>query len=149
MIWTQEQIQENRRRWIAELRAGHEQAQGVLVRTDAEGAPVGFCCLGVATLYLGYDGAGRVAEDGYFLEFGEVSSALPDNTRMALGLVTSLPKVVWHGKSVPLHSLNDGFKFSLSEIADVIEAQDESWDGQTYSYPIWMAMDPIPRPSQL
>lgn len=132
-----EAVAANRRAWTAALRSGsYRQAHRALRGGD------GFCCLGVAEDVVdctwrkvaGARGpATHVAAHG---DDGSLTSLTQRGARL-LGLAQRSPSVVvWN---VGLHRwldttlvlLNDVHRFTLAEIADVVDDQGENWDGST------------------
>lgn len=136
MEYTAEQIQHNRRGWITDLRSGnYTQANGCLVRVDDEGNR-SYCCLGVpcASLQLNAEattlpGIVRYMTASAGRPLRSEGAVLTNEVADAMGLAAVSPAALWHGRWVELTSLNDTFEFTLLEIATVIEAQADTWDG--------------------
>lgn len=127
-----------RRQWIADLRSGQfTQNTGALCRIDSDGNSIGYCCLGVALIrewaaypdtvdVNHYRGAKGYVDPGYFPEY----SLLPRGIQGKLGLRTDCPEVRFpNGRIVNLTVLNDEEGATFHEIADLIEAQGDDWDG--------------------
>ena len=120
--------------WLEALRSGeYDQTVGRLQRTDADGHPEGFCCLGVlCDLYRKETGRGEWDEDGYFVLDGDAEVGAPqDEVAWWAGIwenensgVITQPyvEVDWDEKPVPISEENDRFA-SFAEIADIIEEQ--------------------------
>lgn len=136
--YTPEQIQENRKRWVAALRSGkYPQTKGLLQRTVnySDEVPAGFCCLGVAESLFNYENA-RVDSNGavyYRSTAGPMvneDACLTLGTMDKLGLNESGPYIqLPGGKFVSLVLMNDHHKLSFAGIANAIEAQSPEWDG--------------------
>lgn len=131
MNWTQAEIMEHRRQWTAALRSGdYPQAIGALRSND------GFCCLGVAEHVRGSEVVYKPAEGLYYYGTGDGqnSAILTPETMEWLGLRYRNP--VAHtpeGESDGLAGLNDA-RVSFWEIANLIDAQEPSWDGSVREY---------------
>lgn len=121
----------NRREWVKALRSGdYTQARGFL-RTG-----FGFCCLGVAETVRGADWTENYGiktptglGDGNYTE----TAVLTESGMNWLGVVDAAPCVAVKLNGVyqvtSLTSLNDENEFTLAQIADVVEAQDDDWNG--------------------
>lgn len=131
---------EIKKQWVEALRSG-EYIQGTN-RLQSGGK---FCCLGVLCDLAEKAGVIEGIPSGCYdatLYDGSVSF-LPSKVQRWAGLSTDYPRVVcvWGEASrvrpgrMALTILNDrmqndGTRLTFSDIADVIEAQDEHWEGQ-------------------
>lgn len=137
--YTKEQIKRNRQIWVEALKSGNwGQAQGALIRKEESDIGFSYCCLGVAACVVGEAVTSFQGIPGFydsprpgqrFVRNEWYGSLLPPSTKEALGLTEDGPFAMWRGKAVSLTMLNDGFNWSFPEIAAVIEAQDDDWDG--------------------
>lgn len=142
-------VRENRAAWLAALRSGsYRQARMALRRNDA------YCCLGVAEDVVDCEWLSTNAVTGtthiatrprFDVKPDDVKpdddvtdhsmTALTRGGARLLGLVATTPSVVaWSEYTASwvvttLVNLNDTAKFTLAEIADVIEDQGDAWDG--------------------
>lgn len=134
---------ENRRAWVAALRSGnYRQQRRALRRHDS------FCCLGVAEdvtdcewreVTIRGDVATHMAvrpePPNQFVGVDGALTSLTYGALDALGLVERVPRVtVWQDVSATwgvttLVRLNDEWRYNFARIADVIEDQPESWNG--------------------
>jgi hypothetical protein len=125
-------------RWVAALRSGdYTQVEGRLNKNDE-----GFCCLGVLCEIAVEDGIVNkklASELGYehdsfaYLDDGindrtyPQFDVLPHNVKDWAGIRDTNPEVKWEHKGeedeYPLSALNDDFKLTFTEIADIIEEQ--------------------------
>jgi hypothetical protein len=129
------QQREARRFWIQELRSGkYPQTQGTLRRLEPRvdlnsGAiwrEVGYCCMGVAAENCpGVVASPRTSH----MMYDDHAARLPDRAADWLGLTLDDPFILYEGESIRLSQLNDTLRLTLPEIADVIEAQADDWDG--------------------
>lgn len=135
-------VRENRKAWVRALRSGtFPQDRGAL-KSDA-----GYCCLGVACEvipegltqepYSELDGE-RFAGGGIIaFRSGDDEArtgVLPRITARALGFNRSNPSVQLEPSGVrSLASLNDSGNYTFDQIADIIESQDDDWDGTEYT----------------
>lgn len=105
---TLEEIDANRKAWVAALRSGkYEQCHGALKNG------IGYCCLGVLAEISGYDWS------SWSLEDDQVASP----TAMAfVGLNTSVGDLEYNGASRSLAGLNDSGE-TFAKIADIIERE--------------------------
>lgn len=134
MSYTKEQTNENRKKWIAELRSGKykQQFDGVLVNENLE-----FCALAVANLAMGEE-VYKVSwlNTPCFIEGdgNPNTSELLKNVAEQLGL-PKIPTVYEKEKNrwVNIITLNDFEEYTLEHIADILEYQDEEWDGNVPS----------------
>jgi hypothetical protein len=150
--YTPEQIRENRRAWVRELRS-EEATQTTGALANDLGDKIGFCCLGIAACILGET---QLSKTGTLMGFWEEhptgrqwhGALLPPSTRDALGFATENPRLLWHGKATSLTNLNDQAGFSFDEIAAVIDAQSDEWDGNINDefFEYYTEEDEIPRP---
>lgn len=119
--------------WVRALRSGeYGQTIGYLELTIGDSTrPVGFCCLGVACASLPIP---RIVDPvGFALygDFGATFTTLPTEAVSLLGLVTGNPQVQRSdGTWEYLTYLNDDIGLTFDQIADLIEAQDEDWNGE-------------------
>ena len=131
MKYTKKQIKENRKEWVKALRSGkYEQGTGKLINQGA------YCCLGVACEIQGlpkYGGKGFLDPSCSREEFDiiEFDIDLPDLAMEALGFCSRDPMlfVPEEGGHYSLADLNDDLKYTFEQIADLIEAQADDWDG--------------------
>lgn len=119
--------------WVRALRSGeYGQTTGYLELTIGNSTrPVGFCCLGVACASLPIP---RIEDLIGYARYGvnETSfTSLPVEASSLLGLVTGSPQVrCFDGTWEYLSDLNDQLRLTFEQIADLIEAQDEDWNGE-------------------
>lgn len=167
--YTPEQIKEHRRRWVEELKSGNwPQTQKCLMRVKGGeyDSPLGYCCLGVATVISEVapqvettNGVVSFASTAWYSDTNEHErhpefTLLPRQVAEYLGVSCLAPNVFWKGKWVSLTHLNDNFGFTLPQIGVVIEAQSDTWLGGEEAYasgdPEWWDADRhmsvIPRP---
>ena len=143
MTYTDEEIQEHCRQWLAALRSGeYRQTKGKLKARNHS-----FCCLGVACevagipsiyygqeYYYGPEGALKAVkddEDGEGSDWLRVNStSLPPVAQEWLGTATEAPRLAkpvtftWHGEEVKessLIELNDTYGWSFEQIAEAVE----------------------------
>lgn len=114
--------------WIAALRSGeYSQTRGSLCDKS------GFCCLGVAAELT--PGIRKQREP--FTAYGEeeTGGGLPRETAEWLGLTAANgdPRIVnpWEAPYRALIDLNDVAGWTFEEIANVLEAQPDDWNGRT------------------
>lgn len=112
--------------WVQALRSGgYAQGRGCL-RTEAayldQEKKFRYCCLGVAAdVYPGQVSDSAMMHGGF----------LPFEVARWLGLEERSPTVVLpDGATDALIMLNDSVRKSFEEIADILEAQDDDWDGK-------------------
>ena len=120
--------------WLEALRSGeYEQGRGVLQNSEGK-----FCCLGVLcdlAVKAGVIPPPETDEDPGVYHYGKDRDfALPPNEVLAwAGLEQASPGVTVEGTGDgwpnELISLNDDEDYTFAEIAAVIEAQPEGWDG--------------------
>lgn len=124
-------------RWVAALRSGdYKQVEGRLNKNDE-----GFCCLGVLCEIAVGDGVIQKengADIGYdndaFAYLDEYTDqgktypqfdVLPNKVKVWSGLKDSNPQVIYthegNEDEYPLSALNDDFKLTFAQIADIIE----------------------------
>lgn len=128
------------------------ESRGVLPGDHIENgdAMSGLCCLGVACVELLPVDVVQPAEYYYQNEHNDLvvyrlyhygsgyeELILPVEAAEKLGFVHSNPEVWVAEEGLPdggrwydLSELNDNYEYSFEQIADVIEAQDEDWDGK-------------------
>ena len=123
---TQEQVDENRQKWLAVLRAPEsKRASGILESRYEENAR---CCLGHACHALGIS---RTVPSGPgYVHYDSESKWLPMNARRALMVNSNgyfKKSIIVDGRMFfSLAQLNDNTELSPQEIADVIEEQFEN-----------------------
>lgn len=142
--------QDIKTRWVAELRSGLPQTEGVLATSKGtDDIPEGYCCLGVLCEVAVKDGVVSKyvcdSEDCPDVEYDGEKSTLPAAVMDWAGLDESNPEIEFtvheaeeliekagvsagwaipgaNGKvSISLADLNDDFKLNFEEIADLIE----------------------------
>jgi hypothetical protein len=140
------EVAAHRAAWVAALRSGNYRQAVSALRVDDERGPA-YCCLGVAEDLRGAtwqevvdpedpdafcDATHHVERDPN--ELGETGeTVLTAAGRRWLGVDEAAPYVVfryedeWSVESVT--TLNDTYGYSFDQIADVVERQDEGWDG--------------------
>jgi len=98
------------RDWLTRLRDPEsKQAYGVLASSQG-----GYCCLGHLCLAAGKKFVGGGCEG--------LAALLPTSVVDLLGLGSNTPDVTVNGKAIDLDVLNDKYKLTLSQIADLVEA---------------------------
>lgn len=129
---TPDEVAANRRTWLAALRSGNY-AQGTHVLRNHDN----YCCLGVAEDTL--DCTWRPSHRDTFVASHDdrdvgSSTGLTKRGMRLLGLRSTWIVVRLHNANdswqpATLVNLNDDLGYTLSQIADVIEDQDDDWDG--------------------
>lgn len=120
-------------KWLEALRSGeYAQCDGGLSEDGA------FCCLGVlCELALKEGIVNRTVTDNGDTLYDEEGAFLPEAVREWSGLKHLSPHVVRVdkelGRDTSLVCMNDEGT-SFADIADVIEAQDDDWDGVIYEW---------------
>ena len=85
----------------------------------------GFCCLGVLCDIVNPNAWEQYDEDGILHWYGE-TKRLPDRVMTEAGILSgSFPTVLYYGKPIGLHELNDSELLTFNDIADLIEQQYE------------------------
>lgn len=115
--------------WVDALRSGkYQQGKGCLYRDGK------FCCLGVAceeAVKAGVE-VEKYCDDQGRISYDTVALTLPSSVRTWMGLKNNDPRVQTTLNGIEskwfLSALNDGGK-TFAEIADLIEAQPDDWDG--------------------
>jgi hypothetical protein len=119
-------------KWIAALRSGqYEQARGGLMRIlhrnfETGKIGVGFCCLGVLCDLASQESVCRWQDmEAVTIDmFGRSNfngDSLPAPVAEWAGLKESDPEVGYHAEVARLSELNDSYRLTFSQIADVIE----------------------------
>lgn len=119
-------------RWVEALRSGqYEQTEGLLANDN------GFCCLGVLCEIAVQDGV-VVKEvkdqwegdpnDNHVVTYGvgteyAMDAVLPSMVYEWAELESSNPAIMYQDVRHPISDLNDDYKLTFSEIADVIERE--------------------------
>lgn len=103
--------------WLKALRGGgYEQGRGRLRLF-----PTGFCCLGVLCDTLAPEGW-RIPSEGTYRHGGSGVS-LPKQIALKAGITTPTFQIpIGEGRLTTPEDMNDTFKFTFEEIADMIEA---------------------------
>ena len=123
------------RLWIEALRNPEaKQAKGGLTIKNDDGSHKGDCCLGVACKItpgiVAYGSGFPAMINRLKVAYDEEINFLPLAARRWLGLKTKQPAVrLSEGNWVYLNDLNDDDNATFAQIADIIEEQDENWDG--------------------
>jgi hypothetical protein len=112
-------MNENAKRWVAELRSGkYQQCRDALFEVDPEGKPCEFCCLGVANEI---SGLGKWSGNSYFVPGnGDEPSFAHEKVADWLGLLDQRGDLRDGSGFDSLADLNDAGA-SFAEIADIIE----------------------------
>lgn len=119
--------------WAAALRSGrYTQGQGQLARRGPEDE-VSYCCLGVLCELAAEAGAvqRRVPADYWAgIHYSGETALLPEKVKEWAGIASSFDRYeVWYRglrTSATFMEMNDAMKFSFEDIADVIDAIEET-----------------------
>lgn len=112
---------ERARAWVRALRSGeYPQGTGGL-KVDGK-----FCCLGVLCHTLELEGVlkSRLTAGGYATAWGESAGYVPgDDVAKLMELEHANVDVMYNGQRTKLWVLNDQYKLSFNQIADLIEKE--------------------------